>query len=178
MTHESSPTGPGIESYRPGLRRYLGFQQLVLEISVVIMALLVAAEVFCRSILGFSLHVTEEIGGYLLVVVVFLGMPLTLAEGTLFRVEFVMGRLSARAAAGLMVIFNIMSLLVAALLDWQLAGLVRESWERGIVAPTVLATPQYLPQLVMVVGMTSVMIVLLVQIVRGVKLFFAGEGDE
>lgn len=178
MTHQSSPNGQGIYSYHPGLRHYLGFQQVLLEISVVIMALLVAAEVVCRSMLGFSLHITEEIGGYLLVVVVFLGMPLTLAEGTLFRVEFVIGRLSPRGTAGLMILFNIMSLMVAGLLNWHLAGLVRESWERNILAPTVLATPQYLPQLVMVVGMTSVMIVLLVQIVRGVKLFFAGEGDE
>lgn len=178
MTHTSSPNGQGIDSFPRGLRRYLGIQQVMLEISVVVMALLVAAEVVCRSLLGFSLHITEEIGGYLLVVVVFLGMPLTLAEGTLFRVEFVMGRLSARAATGLMVIFNLMSLAVAALLDWHLAGLVKESWDRNILAPTVLATPQYLPQLVMVLGMTSVMIVLIVQIVRGVKLFVAGEADE
>jgi len=77
-----------------------------------------------------------------------------------------------------MVVFNLMSLAVAALLDWHLAGLVKESWDRNILAPTVLATPQYLPQLVMVLGMTSVMIVLMVQIARGVKLLVAGEGDE
>lgn len=176
MSHQSTPVGQGIDSYQGGLRGYLRLQQIALEVAVVIMALLVTTEVVCRSVFGFSLHITEEIGGYLLVAVVFLGMPITLAEGSLFRVEFVMSRLRLRGQTWLMLLFNATSLAVAALLNWQLIGLVRESWQRGINAPTVLGTPLYLPQIVMVVGMTSVMIVLLVQICRGITLLQKGEG--
>lgn len=145
----------------------LAAQRLLLSAIIVALSLLVTAEVICRSMLGFSLLVTEEIAGYMLVSIVFLGMPLALAEGKLFRVEFVIQRLGFRAREALKLLFNVLSLVIAIILDWQLAQLVIESWERGVLAPTVLATPLYLPQIVMVIGMTGVVMVLTAQIILG-----------
>lgn len=152
---------------RPFIEGVLAAQHLLLSAIIVAMALLVTAEVICRSMLGFSLLVTEEVAGYMLVAIVFLGMPLALADGKLFRVEFVIHRLAPRPREALKLFFNILSLAFAVILDWQLVRLVVESWERGVLAPTVLATPQYLPQIVMVVGMTGVVMVLVTQIILG-----------
>src|SRR3546814_9211157 len=79
-------------------------------------------------------------------------MPLTLAEGSLFRVEFLMGKASRTGQEILLLVFNLLSLGVAVILDAQLTDLVIGSWARGVEASTVLATPLYIPQTVMVVG--------------------------
>src|SRR3546814_388454 len=136
---------------------------------------MITAEVICQSIFGFSLFVTEEVSGYLLVAIVFLGMPLTLAEGSLFRVEFLMGKASRTGQEILLLVFNLLSLGVAVILDAQLIDLVIGSWARGVEASTVLATPLYIPQTVMVVGMTMVVLVLLAQILRGIASLLATE---
>src|SRR3546814_17413219 len=69
----------------------------------------------------------------------------------------------------LLLVFNLLSLGVAVILDAQLLDLVIGSWARGVEASTVLATPLYIPQTVMVVGMTMVVLVLLAQILRGIR---------
>lgn len=157
---------------------YFSIQRLLLEGCIVFLAVLVTAEVVCRSFFGFSLYVVEEIGGYLLVAIVFLGMPITLADGTLFRVEYLIERLSHRGQLVLMLFYNLLSLVGVAVLDWQLIKLVVDSYSRAVVAPTILRTPLYLPQLIMVIGMTSVGIVLILQIVRGLIMLRSRGQDE
>lgn len=160
------------------LKPYFAVQRLLLEGCIVVLAVLVTAEVVCRSFFGVSLYVVEEIGGYLLVAIVFLGMPITLADGTLFRVEYLIESLSHRGQLVLMLFYNLLSLAGVIVLDWQLIKLVIDSFNRAVTAPTILRTPLYLPQMIMVIGMTSVGIVLLLQIIRGLSQLRAGERDE
>jgi TRAP-type C4-dicarboxylate transport system permease small subunit len=151
--------------FLPGLMR---LQHLLSEATILVMALMVAAEVICRSFLGFSLLIVEEVGGYLLVALVFLGMGLALRDGALFRVEFIINTLSPRYRNILQCIFDGICMAVMAMLCWQLGWQVYESYIRGVRAATTLGTPLYLPQLVMVAGSLSTTLVLLSQLLEGI----------
>lgn len=151
------------------IHRLLQVEQALIEIMVVGMALLIFTEVVCRNLLSFSLMFTDELAGYLLVGLVFLGMPVALAKGALFRVEVFLNRMPAAGRAWLELVFNVMSLAFAVVLLMQLWQFVVDSWQRGVRAPTVLATPLYLPQALMVVGTASLVLVLTLHVVRDIR---------
>jgi TRAP-type C4-dicarboxylate transport system permease small subunit len=128
--------------------------------------------VFCRSVLGFSLLITEELGSYLLVALVFLGMGSALHAGALFRVEFIIHSLPERGRQVVQLVFDLLSLAFAALLSWQMLVLVQGSYERHVQAGTTLATPLYIPQIVMVVGSATLALVLVSQCLARVLALF------
>ena len=144
-------------------------QRLVSEWVLIAMTLAIAAEVVCRSFLGFSLLVVEELAGYLLVALVFLGMGIATHENALFRVEFVIKALPAVITEILLVIYRLLCLGFTLILLLQMYRLVVDSYGRGVSAATTLATPLYLPQLVMVVGAATLALILVAQIVQSVR---------
>ncbi len=171
MSSSHAARGPGERL----LHNFLRLEQGVIEVMVVAMALLIFTEVICRNLLGFSLMVTDEIAGYLLVGLVFLGMPVALAKGALFRVELVLNRLPRRPRAWLELVFNLLSLAFSLVLLVQLWRFVFDTWQRGVRAPTVLATPLYLPQSLMVIGTASLVCVLVLHVVRDIRALRAGD---
>lgn len=160
------------------IHRLLQLEQALIETMVVAMALLICAEVICRNVFSFSLMFTDELAGYLLVGLVFLGMPVALAKGALFRVELLLNRMPARGRAWLELVFNLMSLAFTAILLVQLWRFVMDSWQRGVRAPTVLATPLYLPQALMVVGTASLLLVLALHVLHDVHRVRRGDSHE
>jgi TRAP-type C4-dicarboxylate transport system permease small subunit len=117
------------------------------------MIVMIAAEAIARNVFGTSLQITDEVGGYLLVALTFLSMSVAESQGAFHRVEFVQMRLSPRLRIVSQIIFELMSLAASALVTWQLIRLALNSWHSGDVAPTPLATPLYLPQAAMGIGM-------------------------
>jgi TRAP-type C4-dicarboxylate transport system permease small subunit len=126
--------------------------RFVSEWIVVGLVAMMGAEMVVRSLFGWSIQFSNEIGGYALVAITFL----SLASGQLLhayhRVHFVERRLSPRAGAWLRLAFDIAALAVALVL---LGELVRFEWitfRSGDVAATSLMTPQWMPRLVMPIG--------------------------
>lgn len=154
--------------------RIMMVQRWLSEIVIVVMCLLVTAEVICRTFLNFSLLISDEVGGYLLVALVFLGMGCALHDGALFRVEFVLRALPQRGQQALQLVFDILSLGFAALLTWQMYRLVHESYASHVQAATTLATPQYIPQVVMAVGSFTMALVLVAKCAAGARAVFGG----
>lgn len=119
---------------------------------VVGLVVMMGAEMLVRSVFGWSIQFSNEIGGYALVAVTFL----SLASGQLLhayhRVHFVEARLSPSGRAWLRLAFDIAALVVSVVL---LAELVRFEWitfKSGDVAATSLMTPQWIPRIVMPIG--------------------------
>lgn len=156
----------------PFVDHIMQLQRWLSELIIVAMVLLIVAEVVCRSFLGFSLMFGEELAGYLLVALVFLGMGASLHAGALFRVEFLIGSLSERGRNALQLVFDLLSLAFAVLLAWQMFALASGSYARHIEAATILATPLYIPQIVMVVGSCTLVLVLLSQCLARVLAIF------
>jgi TRAP-type C4-dicarboxylate transport system permease small subunit len=117
------------------------------------MAALTGAEAIVRNLFGFSLQITDEVGGYLLVAVTFLSLSIAQVHGAYHQVELVQGRLSPRARLVSQLGFDILSLIACAVVTWQLARMNLNSWRSGDMAPTLLLTPLWIPQLSMPIGM-------------------------
>ena len=138
------------------------------EIILLVMLVMIASEVIARSVFNYSFEVTDELSGYLLVALTYLALGVSLHDGAFFRVEFLFERLPRRAQDWLACMFTLAALLFALLVDWQLVRLVQSSFRRGNVEPSLLATPLWIPQSVMPIGMTLLVLVLLGLLVRQV----------
>lgn len=140
-------------------------------VCIVVMALLTTSEVICRAFLGFSLLINDEISGYLLVAISFLGLGVALGEGALFRVGFFYDTLHGTARRVADLIFDILALGVACVLVYQMIDLAWSSYDRGVTAPTMLRTPLYIPQSTMVIGALCLAVILVVRILDHLRNF-------
>jgi TRAP-type C4-dicarboxylate transport system permease small subunit len=150
----------------------------VCELLLVGMVVLIATEVLARQLFQHSLQLTDEVAGYLLVAVAFLGMGVSLHDKALFRVEFVQARLAGRPQRLLQIGFDLVALGVGIVLEHQLIRLVVSSYTRGFREATLLATPLYLPQIVMPVGVGLMIAVLLAQIAVGLRDLVGGGAND
>jgi TRAP-type C4-dicarboxylate transport system permease small subunit len=125
------------------------------------MIVMIAAEAIARNLFGTSLQITDEVGGYLLVALTFLSMSVAESHGGFHRVELVQMRLSPALRIVSQIVFDLMALAASVLVTWQLVRLTLNSWRAEDVAPTPLATPLWLPQASMSLGMTLLCLALL-----------------
>jgi TRAP-type transport system small permease protein len=159
---------------KSALARLLTAQTLLCELVVAWMVLVISAEVICRQIFGFSLQITYEIAGYLLAALTYLGLGISLHGGGLFRVDFVYRLIPRRPRQVLQLFYNLISLIFSVILDYQLFRLVISSYTGGYVEPTLLATPLYIPQLVLPIGVTLMVVVLLAEIRDDLRTLLSG----
>lgn len=132
----------------------------ICELLLLAMMILIIAEVVARSFFSTSLQFVDEYASYTLVWVTYLGISVALHDGALFSVGIVADRLSGRVRAALQVAWDMLGLAFSVTLAWQSVRQVMSSYERDMVAPTVVATPLWLPQLVMPIGSALLVLVL------------------
>lgn len=150
--------------------------QLVCQLLLAAMVLLIATEVIVRASTGASLEITDELGGYLLVAITFISMPVCQVEHAFHRVEFVQARLSERGRAVSELLFDLLSFACSGLLLWQLSRMVATSWRTDDLAPTNLMTPLWLPRAAMVLGVGILCVTLLRTIARDLRRIGAAWG--
>jgi TRAP-type C4-dicarboxylate transport system permease small subunit len=120
--------------------------------ALVVMLVVIGADIVTRSLFNFSFEISDELGGYMLVVISFVSLPVCQISGSFHHVELVQSRLSPFARAVSHVIFDVLSLAFCALLLWQLTRFELSSFRFGDRAPTYLATPLWIPQIAMMLG--------------------------
>jgi TRAP-type C4-dicarboxylate transport system permease small subunit len=125
--------------------------------ALVVMLGVIGVDIMTRALLNFSFEVSDELGGYMLVVITFVSLPVCQVNDSFHHVEFVQSRLSARGRAISHVIFDLLSLAFAMALLWQLIRFEMSSWRFDDHAPTYLATPLWIPRLAMVVGAAALL---------------------
>lgn len=113
---------------------------------------LVFAEAVARAVFNASLDIVEELVGYFVVQLTFLGAALALRKNELFQVSFLTALLPDRAARMLRLVYILAALGVCGLFAWKTAGLVISSLERGKISQTVLETPLWIPQIALPFG--------------------------
>jgi TRAP-type C4-dicarboxylate transport system permease small subunit len=133
------------------------------------MALLILAEVVLRGVFNSTTEHSDELVGYLLVGVSFLSLALCQSRGAFHRVEMVQMRLGPRGKAVSLLLFNILAFGYVAITDWYFLQFVLSSYRREAVASTALATPLWIPESVMVVGATMLLVVLGRAVVEDVR---------
>jgi TRAP-type C4-dicarboxylate transport system permease small subunit len=120
--------------------------------ALVTMLLVIGTDILTRSVFNFSFEISDELGGYMLVLITFVSLPVCQINDSFHHVELVQSRLSPRGRAVSRIIFDILSLSFGALLLWQLIRFEMSSYRFENRAPTYLGTPLWIPQLVMMLG--------------------------
>lgn len=137
------------------------------------MTSLMLIEVILRGVFNSTTEHSDELVGYLLIGVSFLSLALCQSRGAFHRVEMVQMRLGPRGKAVSALVFDLLSFAYIALTNWYFLQFVMSSYRREAQAPTMLATPLWIPETAMVVGATLLLIVLGRAIVRDVKALAA-----
>ena len=123
--------------------------------ALAVMLIVIGLDIVTRSLFDFSFEISDELGGYMLVTICFLSLPVCQISDSFHHVELVQSKLSPVGRAVSHVIFDLLSFVFAALLLWQLVKFEMSSYRLDDRAPTYLATPLWLPQLVMACGATA-----------------------
>ena len=137
-------------------------------VSTVLILVLVCVEVVAR-LFNHSTMVADELAGYLNAAIVFFGLAYTVREGGFIRIELVYDRLRGgwlRAARWFIVVT---SLLFTLTLTFFMALHVQYAFQKDTRAISVLATPEYIPMAVTVVGGVLLTLQLLAYLVDRVR---------
>ena len=120
--------------------------------ALIVMLVVIGVDILTRSLFNFSFEISDELGGYMLVVITFVSLPVCQINDSFHHVELVQSRLSRRGRAVSRIIFDVLSLSFGALLLWQLTRFEMSSYRFATKAPTYLGTSLWIPQLVMMLG--------------------------
>lgn len=162
--------GADVPAARPGVLHKLDAACLWLTCScLVAMLVMILVEVIARSIFNFSLEVVDEVGGYLTVAVSFLALAPALARKAFHNVALVHGRLGVRAQARWEAFFHLLALAFSLAVTAAMVRFVYRSWQHGDTASTVMRTPLWIPQSVMVIGMAVLCLLLAAELVASLR---------
>ena len=142
-------------------------------ICMVGMTVLMLAEIVLRGVFNSTTEHSDELVGYLLVGVSFLSLALCQTRGAFHRVEMVQMRLGPRGQLVSSLVFNLLSFAYIAITDWYFVQFVMSSYRREAMASTTLATPLWIPETVMIVGATLLLIALGRAILGDIRKLFA-----
>ncbi|MCD0502178.1 TRAP transporter small permease subunit [Bordetella petrii] len=140
------------DAYSPPEGRAARWGRWASQALVIGLVLMMGVEMLVRSVFGWSIQFSNELGGYALVAITFL----SLASGQLLHayhsVHFLENRLGPRGQARLKLLFDLLATAVTLVLLVELARFEWLSWKSGDVAATTLMTPLWLPRLAMPLG--------------------------
>ncbi len=137
-------------------------------VCIVAILLVVCTEVVLRQFRQ-SLLVTDEIAGYLNAAAVFLGLAYTLKSGGFIRVEVVYDAMPpALKALARWVFTTIATVFVGVILYYAFLH-VRYAFSHDTRAVSVLETPEWIPQSVMVIGLSVLILQLIAFLVERVR---------
>ncbi len=134
---------------------------VICEVAIVAMGAIVILEIVTRNLFNYSFEMSDELGGYIIVGITFLSLPVCQVYRSYHHVQFVQARLSPRLQAVSHLLFDVLSLMFCCVLLWQLTRFVAASYRSEDIAPTLLATPLWIPQAIMPIGMLAATISLL-----------------
>jgi TRAP-type C4-dicarboxylate transport system permease small subunit len=176
MPSDQDPEFPGEEletAFHPLPSRLERGCMLICEIGILAIAVVVLTEIVTRNLFGFSFEASEELGGYIVVGISFLSLPVCQVYRSYHHVQFIQTRLSPRLRAASHIVFDALSLGFCLLLVWQLSRFVLQTWRAEDVAPTLLATPLWIPQSLMPLGALAASVSLGRSLAGNVRRFLA-----
>ncbi len=116
------------------------------------LAATIGYEVAARYLFNAPTSWVSEVGGYLLVAIVFLGLAAAQRGGSHIRVELLLDHLPPRAALELQHIANWIGVVFVIFCAWQSAAFTAGEYVNGTRSWGLLSTPQWIPQLPMAIG--------------------------
>ena len=145
------------------LSRFSGYVAAVLVVGI---AVLILAEVLCRTVLNISLSFSWEYSAYFLAVSIFLAAAFTLRTGGHVRVMLVSQNVPPRTAHWLDFAATVAGVVIAGWLAWSLSAFAWQSWATGSTSATIDETPLVLPQGAMAFGAVLLTLQLVARAIR------------
>lgn len=145
---------------------------------LIALSVLTCVEMVTRKLFSFSLQGIDEVGGYTLAIVSAIGFSYTLISRGHTRIDFLIGKLPARARAALNTLAMLTLAGMAVFAVWRGWVVVSESIEFQSHATTPLQTPMWLPQSMWLVGWALFMVVALYMAWHSLWLLLHGSFDE
>ncbi|MFH0914215.1 MAG: TRAP transporter small permease subunit [Chloroflexota bacterium] len=135
-------------------------------IMLLLMTALVTVEVTMRYGFRTSTLVADELAPYLLVGMLYFGLAYGLQKDRHVKVELATARMRPRTKRYLRQFLSLLTVPLAAICLWRIGLLVWESYRLGVSTPGMLHTPQYLPQILVLVGLLVFLLQAAVQVRR------------
>ena len=151
--------------------------KLLCAAGIIVMLVVIGEDVVSRSVWNTSLEISDEIGGYMLVAVTFLGLGLAKTHGAFHKTDFFQSRLPHGAQIVSRIVFDLLSLGVALILLWQYFRYTETRFLSGSTAPTKLGTPQWIPAVPMVLGMAAYVLAIVKSVIGNVRVFGSSSGN-
>lgn len=168
------PIGEGLPAIGRLSSALDGLCQLVCQLALLGMVGIGTVEIIARSLFSRSTYMSDEVSGYLLVMITFMALASCNLRGSFSTVEVIIDRLPSRAAAFLQIMFDFLGLFFGGLLFWKLTTFEIASFRSGSVSPTLLAIPLWVPQLAMAVGMFLYLVAIIVALLAHARQFISG----
>lgn len=128
-------------------------EEFVLSSAILIIAGLTIANVFCRSLLGFSLTFAEEVSQFCIIVVCFVGLSYAASKGRHIRMTAIYDQMPARVRKAMMVVITTLTSAIMFFLAWYAGVYVATVHDLGGVYPA-LGVPFYMVYAVAPAGFT------------------------
>lgn len=129
-------------------------------------ATLILIEITLRSFFATSTQILEEFVGYGLGAMVFLGLAHALRVGGLVRVDILLGRLGRVARRLVEIMVCVVTLATMGFVIRYFAISVSRDFERGTISMTTAGTPIWIPNGVILLGMTIFVLTLAIYLLR------------
>ena len=146
---------------------------LISAVCVLILMVLVIADIFGRYLLNSPVPMTYEVGSFLMVFVVFLGLAYTQRMKAHIRVEFFTLRLSERARAALDIVASGLGLLLYAIITYQSFVWALASWRVGDYVSGLVNIPRWPSQFMVPLGSALLCLQFLADVARRAAQFKA-----
>ena len=137
--------------------------------AVLAMTLLVTVDVLFRFLFGGSTRMAVEFSGYLLVVIVFLGLAYTHQEKGHIRVDFFLNLLPPRVQKLVGFLGTVLFLFLSAFLGYRASQSVLVSYQFGSTSRTGIDVPLWPYQAVIPVGLFLLSALLTMQIIQSFR---------
>ncbi|MTH78491.1 TRAP transporter small permease subunit [Paracoccus aestuariivivens] len=143
---------------------------LVAGAAVAILAVLIVVDVLGRSLFGYSLQGTDELGGYVLALCGSLGLSWALVKRAHPRIDLGFRFFGIRLRAALHVLAHASLAGFALFMAWHAYGELAATLRFGAVTNTPLQTPLWVPQGLWLVGLVQFAITALAMALHGAWL--------
>ena len=138
--------------------------------ALISMMALVTIEVLIRKLFGISTKIAHDFAGFFLVALIFLGAAETLRVGKHLRVSILRDRFSQKIKPAVEKLSYVICIIFVSILLWASITLVVNSYEKGSLTESVVQVPEFIPELIIPVGLFSLILQLLAQFYREFKV--------
>ncbi len=135
-------------------------------VALAVMVLLVTVDVIGRYFFSRPTYIADEVSGYALVVVIFMGLAYTQKLGKHVTSGILDTLLSPSKLRWLDLATSILSLIFIAYFAWNSANAAYESYVLQTTRQTILRTPYWIPQLFLPIGLSLFAFQLALHVIR------------